>query len=414
MAGRLVVLVACAQMAAAGSARADVVVDWNLIAMDVIGKAMGAGRPGQAVALDLAMVHVAIHDAVQAIEKRFDPYHAVIPGAKGSPAAAAAKAAHDVLAKLFPDQASALAMSYDTYLSAHGIARDDPGVHVGQQAAAAILARRENDGRDPVGVAPFTGGTGAGMWRPTPPQHAAMAVPWMSTVKPFTLNRPSQFRADPPPRLDSSRYASDYDEVKAKGGSGGARTAEQTDLAYFWAANYGAVWNRVLRDLAAAHVKTAGDSARLFALANLATADAVIAAWDSKKHYVYWRPITAIHEGENDGNPRTAGDPGWQPLITTPNYPDYTSGANNVTAAITRTLALFFGTESMAFSVTNDATQAKQKTRAYARFADASDEVVEARIYEGIHFRFADEAAQRQGRSVAQWVFERFMRPVRR
>ena len=161
---------------------------------------MGAGRPGQVAALDLAMVHLAIHDAVQAIEKRFDPYHAVIPGAKGSPAAAAAKAAHDVLAKLFPDQAAALAMSYNAYLSAHGIARDDAGVQVGQQAAAAILARRENDGRDPVGVAPFTGGTGAGMWRPTPPQHASMAVPWMSTVKLFALNSPSQFRADPPPQ----------------------------------------------------------------------------------------------------------------------------------------------------------------------------------------------------------------------
>ncbi|HEY6362935.1 MAG TPA: vanadium-dependent haloperoxidase [Vicinamibacterales bacterium] len=298
-------------------------------------------------------------------------------------------------------------------LAAHGLARDDPGVLVGQQAASGILVRRENDGRYPAGAPAFNGGTGAGMWRPTPPQLSSMAVPWLSAVRPFTLNSPSQFRAEPPPRLDSARYARDYDEVKTLGASNSVRTPEQTDLAYFWAANYGAVWNRVLRDLAALHVRTIGETARLFALANIAAADAVISAWDSKRHYVYWRPITAIQEGENDGNPRTVGDRAWQPLIPTPNYPDYTSGANVVTAAMTRTLALFFGAENMTFSVTNEMTQGKQKTRSYTRFSDASDEVVEARIYEGIHFRFADEAAQTQGRGAARWVFERFLRPAR-
>ena len=211
----------CCIASGTASARADAVVDWNAITAEAIGKAMGAGRPGQTTLLDFAMVHAAIHDAVQAIEKRFDPYHVAIPGAKGSPAAAAAKAAHDVLVTLFPEQAGSLDMSYDKYLSAHGIARDDPGSQVGQQAAAGILARRENDGRYPAGFPAFNGGTGPGMWRPTPPQHASMAVPWLSAVKPFTLNSPSQFRAEPPPRMDSSRYARDYDEVKALGAAKG-------------------------------------------------------------------------------------------------------------------------------------------------------------------------------------------------
>ncbi len=412
---QLTSLIACACLAWAGPARADAVVDWNAIASTAIARAVAAGRPGPATLLDFAMVHVAVYDAVQAIERRFEPYHVVIPGATGSPAAAAAKAARDVLTKLLPEQAGSLAKSYDDYLASQGLAHDDPGVLVGEKAAAGILARRENDGRYPVAVQAFNGGTSAGMWRPTQPQFASMAVPWVSTVKPFTLNSPSQFRAEQPPRLDSGRYARDYDEVKAIGGlTSSTRTPEQTDLAYFWAANYGVVWNQVLRDIAGTHVKTIGDSARLFALANLATADAGISAWDSKRHYAYWRPITAIQEGENDGNPRTVGDRGWQPLVATPPYPDYTSGANNATAAMTRVLALFFGTENMTFSVTSEPTQAIRKTRTYTRFSDASDEVVEARIYEGIHFRFADEAAQKQGRSVATWVFERFLRPVRR
>jgi hypothetical protein len=141
-------------------------------------------------------------------------------------------------------------------------------------------------------------------------------------------------------------------------------------------------------------------------------ADAVITAWDTKKRYVFWRPITAIREGDNDGNPRTAGNPDWQPLVNNPNYPDYTSGANNVTGAVTRMLALFFGTNKVSFSVTTTNPLALQQTRTYDRFSDAAKDVVKARIYEGIHFRFADAAARRQGMCVANWAFEHFLQPV--
>jgi hypothetical protein len=201
--------------------------------------------------------------------------------------------------------------------------------------------------------------------------------------------------------------------VKAIGAfSSSTRTAEQTDLALFWAANFQALWNQVARDMAAAHVHDIGESARLFALVNLAMADAVITAWDTKLHYVFWRPVTAIQEGDNDGNPDTGGDSTWQPLINNPNYPDYTSGANNVTGAATRALALFFGTEKVAFSVTTTNPAALQQTRTYARFSDAAADVVNARIYEGIHFRFADVEARKQGRHVAQWVFSHSLRPI--
>jgi hypothetical protein len=184
-------------------------------------------------------------------------------------------------------------------------------------------------------------------------------------------------------------------------------------MAHFWAANYLVLLNQMLRDIAAAHVEDIAESARLFALADMAIADALITSWNSKNYYLYWRPITAIHEGNDDGNPRTDGDPTWQPLVTTPNYPDYTSGANNVTGAAIKALALFFGTERMNFSVTTtNLGPTVEDTRTYRRFSDVAQEVVDARIYEGIHFRFADEAARKQGFQVATWAFKNFLRPI--
>jgi hypothetical protein len=234
----------------------------------------------------------------------------------------------------------------------------------------------------------------------------------LASVTPFTLVSPSQFRAVLPP-LTSKRYASAYKEVKSLGSAtNSSRTPAQTDLALFWFSNYQVLWNRVLRDIAGAHVHNIDDTARLFALVNLAMADAGITAWDTKYHYVFWRPVTAIQEGENDGNPRTDGDANWQPLVNNPNYPDYTSGANNLTGAATRALALFFKTDEMTFSVTTTNPAALQQVRTYNHFSDAAADVVEARIYEGIHFRFADSQARKQGRHVARWVFSHFLRSV--
>lgn len=297
---------------------------------------------------------------------------------------------------------------------------NDPGVAVGQQAAAGIIALRANDGSFPLNYPPFTGSSEIGLWRPTPsylpgppPAFSPALAPWLAKVTPFTLASPSQYRTLGPPPLGRHQYATAYNEIKALGGRfNSSRTTEQTNLALFWNTNYLVTWNKALRDIAVSHGLSLDDSARLLALANLAMADAGITAWDSKFHYVFWRPVTAIPEGENDGNPETTADPDWQPFINTPNYPEYSSGANNVTGAATRILALYFGADEMTFSVTTTNAAAPQLTRTYNRFSDAAADVVNARVYEGIHFRFADVDARKQGRHVAQWAFAHFLRPV--
>jgi len=403
----------------------DAVIDWNAISIDAINTAtgmgpMGTGRLPQGTIFDLAKIQLAVYDAVQAIEQRYEPYHVVIDDASGSPEAAAARAAHDMLVYLYPLQAAVLDMKYHDYLTQKGLAEDDLGVDVGAAAAAGIIALRLNDGSYPVPPPIFVGGMGPGEWRPTesflpgpPPSFAPMAGAWIPTVTPFTLRSQTQFRPMAPPRLNSARYFHEYEEARTLGAlSGSTRTAAQTDFAYFFATNYLVTWNQTARELAAAHVHHIADSARLFALASVAAADAIIEVWDAKRFYNLWRPLTAIREGDNDNNAKTVGDPNWQPLINTPNYPDYTSGANGFSASFSRSLALFFGTDHLPFTLTTTNAIATQKTRSYNRFSDARSDVVEARILEGIHFRSADEVARRMGKHVANWVFNHFLKPV--
>jgi hypothetical protein len=407
-------------LAGATRATADAVLDWNDIAVQTL-LAAAPPRPGPVGWLDLAIVQAAVYDAVQAIDRRFEPYHVEIPGASGSPEAAAASAAHDVLVTIFPGQGASLDIAYHDYLFNNGLAEDDPGVAVGQEAAAGILALRADDGRVPNPLPPpFVGGTNPGDWRPTPsfqpgppPSFAPMAAPWLGAVPTFTIKGGDQYRPKPPPPLNSKRYAQAYNEVKALGSlTGSARTPEQTALAVFYPGNTFITFHRALRDIAGAHLDNIGDRARLLALSDLAMADAVITCWDSKRHFAFWRPLSAIQEGNNDGNPATIGDPAWQPFLNTPNYPDYTSGFNNIVGALTRTLALFFGTDHMAFTVTTTNPLANPQTRTYQRFSDMTQDAVNVRIYHGIHFRFADEEGRKQGRHVAQWTFGHFLRPL--
>jgi hypothetical protein len=405
-------------------ARADAVTDWNATTMT----AVTTGTPGPVGLLDIALVQAAVHDAVQAIDGRFEPYEVEILGAVGSREVAAAAAAYSVLIGLYPSQ-GALTTTYNDYVNVHGL-QSDPGLAVGQQVAAAILALRRNP---PSPLPGDNSSTDSGRWRPTdsfligsgpdaglpgppfgpPTPFAAGATPWLGVAAPFTLSSPAQFRLRPPPALTSAKYRREYNEVKALGARlNSVRTPEQTDLAYFYADNFIVLWFRTLRAIADQHLHDIGDSARLFALASLAGADAVITAWDSKYHYNFWRPLTAIREGDNDGNSQTEGDPSWEPLINTPNYPDHTSGANCLTGAMTRTLAQFFRTDKFAFTVSSTFPQAIQKEREYERFSDMAQDVVDVRIYQGIHFRTADEVGRKQGRRVAKWVFEHFLRPV--
>jgi len=236
-----------------------------------------------------------------------------------------------------------------------------------------------------------------------------MVAAFLANVTPFTLKDPDQFRASPPPpHLTSGAYAQDYDEVKTLGGIVSERTPEQTDLALFYSDNAIQYWHRTARSLAAANLTDVGDSARMFALS---MADSVITAWSTKRYWNYWRPITAIHEGDNDGNFKTKGDPAWQPLIVTPNYPEYSSGANNVNGASTTTFANFFGDRTH-FTIQSAVAGLTTNPRTYERLSDAADDIVDARIYEGIHFRSADEVGRRQGKHVANWAFAHFLRPL--
>jgi hypothetical protein len=409
--------VALAALAFTGSAGADAVTDWN----DIANGAVAAGRPGPIGIMDLALVQLAVHDAIQSYERRFEPYYVQVKGPKGSKSAAAAAAAHGVLVAFYPAQAATLDATYGTWLANSGLT-GNAGIAVGEAVAALYLPLRRLD-PNPL-PAPFVGGTEPGQWRPTesflggppagpPPSFAPMFAPWMADFHPFALTGPARYRAPTPPALTSAEYTEDYNEVKAKGAlTGSTRTAEQTDIAYFWTDNFVAQWNRAIRAIVDQRLPNMGSRARLLALANMSVADAVITAWDSKRYFFLWRPVTAIREGENDGNPATAGDPAWQSLVNNPNYPDYTSGANNVTGAVTKTLQRFFGRDDIAFKVTSNAPAAVKKERMFGSFTAASQQVVAARIYLGIHFRFADTEARKQGRAVANYVFDHYLLPL--
>ena len=407
-----VLLITRLLVAAPPALAADAVVHWNEVATTN----MNAANRGPAGILDLAKVHLAIHDAVQAFDREYESYCGDIENATGSPAAAVARAARDVLIALLPAaQDAAVEAAYQAYLAANGLA-GNAGLAVGQQAAACILALRANDGSFPTPPPTFFGGTEPGQWRPTTPTPTSMVQPWFASVEPFALKDPSQLTANVgPPALTSGHYARDYEEVKAVGSKNSTvRTPEQTDLANFYSEGFLILVPRTLRTIATAYSRDLGESARFFALATMASSDALISAWDSKLTWNFWRPVTAIREGDNDGNDRTVGDPLWEPFLTTPNYPDYTSGANNLVSAAMRTAQHVLKSDRLPFTVESKAPAAIDKLRTYERFSDMCQDVINVRIYQGIHFRFADEVAFQTGRRAADWVFSHMLRSRRR
>jgi hypothetical protein len=261
---------------------------------------------------------------------------------------------------------------------------------------------------------PFLGSEEPGQWRPTPGVTQGAAT-FMAVTAPFAMNRPEQFRPAPPPRLKSWRYLFDYHEVKAIGSaSSTVRTAAQTETAYFWTANYFSQWNQALRAIADQHLSDVGDTARLFALTAMAAADSQISVYEAKYRYSYWRPITAIQQGNQDGNPWTVGDGAWTPLVQTPPYPEYSSGANCLVASITTVLQQFFATDRFEFRVWTTNASVTVNPRTYQRFSDVQRELVEARILQGIHFRTADEVGRRQGAHIGRWTFNKYLRPLKK
>jgi hypothetical protein len=412
---RMLLLSIFLSLVCTGIAHADAVTEWNAHAVQATLTA-GASRPGPSGAIDVAVVHAAIYDAVQSITGEYTPYNAAVPGAHGSPDAAAATAAYLVLLNRFPGQAGDLTTKYNTYLAANGLSIFDPGVAVGTQAANAIIALRNGDGAFPGGPLTFAGENEIGKWRPTPTAFSLMNPgPWLGQVRPFTIESPDQFLSDGPPALDSNQYARDYKEVKKYGGplNSCCRSGEQTDLALFWGGNFGVMMNATVRQLATSHALDVSDSSRLFAMTTMANADTVIAVWNEKVHYNFWRPVTAIREGDSDGNDKTDGDTTWSPLVATPPYPDYGSGANGFSSSTMHAVARFFGTEQLSFTIgTTNSANTSIDTREYTDVTQVMDEVVDARVWLGIHFRFADVCSRRLGHKVAKWGHHNYFRPT--
>ena len=386
-------------LAAPAVARADTVTEWNAHATDALIRT--GGQSPTVSALHLAMVHGAVYDAVNAIDGRYEPYLAAPPASPSySKDAAAATAAYRVLVDRVPAQQGALQERYQASLAGipAGEAKDG-GIAVGEAAAATMLAARQGDGR--FGSFRFPVGLEPGQWRPVLPAFVNDPAAWVAQVRPFLIERPSQFRSEGPNPIRSAEYAAEFAEVKALGSlTGSSRTPDQTDMARFWAEHPPAMWSRIFRQLAASHELGVADSARFFAMLYLTGADALISCWDDKAHWLYWRPITAIREANTDGNPATERDQAWVPLIATPPYPDHPSGHGCLSSSIVRTLRDFFGTNRAEFS----ALSATSGTvRRFSRFSQAIHEIVDARVYSGIHFRIADVQGAVIGKKVARW-----------
>jgi hypothetical protein len=406
---------------APASVRADTVTDWNDYASTAI--VVTASQPPPVAALSFAMVQGAVYDAVDGISRERRPYLATPPGARRSDSkdAAAATAAFRVLVALFPAQAPTLQTRYDASLAT---VPDGPekarGVADGESAATTMLVARAGDGRfgpfaPPVGTAP-------GAYRPTPPLFAFDPAPWVANVRPFLVPDVALLRTAPPNPLTSRSYARDFNEIKAVGALHSTlRTPDQTDAAIFWQDHVFALWNRIFRTLAGG--LSLDDNARLFAVTNLAAADAAIGCWNNKYHWNFWRPITAVREANTDGNPLTVADPAWTPLfdpatpvasppaLVTPPFPDHPSGHNCAAGAIVRTLQYFFGTDRVSFTAKSNKSGT---TRTFPRLSDALIENLNARVWAGIHFRTADVEGARLGQKVAHYLQHHYFEPVRR
>jgi membrane-associated phospholipid phosphatase len=386
-------------------ANADVVTDWNNAALDAI----RAGRTAPPVASrSLAILHVSIYDAVNGIARTHEPYlveSAV--AASASREAAASAAAHQALVNLFPANASDFDALHAEILGQPPYGpQTAAGIVWGEFVANQILAARANDGSNAVVLPP--GGSGPGVWVPTPPGFLPYLLPQWGFVVPFAMSGSSQFRPPGPPSLDSEQYAANYNEVKELGAlSGSTRTAEQTEIALFWADGAGTEtppghWNSIARIIGADQGNTLEENARLFALLNIAMADAAICAWDAKYTFHNWRPVTAIRNAETDGNPATDPDTAWNSFIVTPPFPDYVSGHSTFSAAAATVLALFYGTDHIGFSTGSDFLPGV--IRHFDSFSAAASEAAASRVYGGIHFRFASEDGLQAGISLGEWT----------
>lgn len=403
---------------AAGSACADSVTDWNATATAA---AVPFGGPPQRAYM-IATAQIAVHDALNSINRRYETY-AVVPQANpgANPDAAVAAAARDVLiAQLSraPDnagKAAARASVETSYLAALGAIPDSPskqqGIAAGQAAAAAILAMRSNDGSATPNL-PYTLAAGPGVYQSTAPNYPVPANAGWAMVRPFAMVSNDQFRSDPSELFDlaSATYTRDYNEVKSVGSAAvrnAAPDSEESRIARYWG-NGGADWNGVSRAIVAGMGLDRWQHARLFALVEIAETDAGISVFDTKYTYNFWRPVTAIRWAD-DGNPATASDPDWLPYLVTPPYPDYTCGLTTSSGSAIEVLRRYFGTDEVPYTFT-----AAGLTRSFDTLSQAAQEGADARVYSGIHFRTGCETGIRQGEKVGRFVFLHLLKPVKK
>jgi hypothetical protein len=426
-------LCACAVTAAVlfapAIAQADVVSDWNAIAQaeTVLLRPTAHGQ-----SRGIAMVEGAVYDAVNAIDRGYQPYLVDLDEVGAQPwdsqDAAAATAAYRVLLAITPlARHAGLDAAYTATLA--GIP-DGPieqgGVHAGEAAATAMLTARQDDGF----MAAFTPsiGTDAGDWRPIGWPAAPVLDPdgWVANEKPFLIESPSQFRSDGPNAVTSAAYAEDFAEVKELGAQNSTtRTADETAAAVFWQFAPTALWNPLARGLAARYGLDAADQARLYAMFNLAAADGAIACWNDKYYWNFWRPRAAIREADTDGNPATIADPNWEslfapstattPPLSTPPFPDHPSGHGCVSGAILNTMADFFGTDKVEITIVSGRSLngIPIPPRQFDRFSRALKEIIDARVWGGIHFRTADVQGTVIGKKVAHWERKHYFQPLR-
>ncbi len=425
-------VVAAALLAALGSAtiaRADAVTQWNINANGAI---FAEGPTAHASWLSSAMVQGAVYDAVNGIDGRYQPY-LVKPAANpwDSKDAAVATAAYRVLLAVVPSSQTAaranLATQYEAALAAvpEGPAKAG-GIAAGEAAAAAMLAARANDGRNPTTPFPFVFGATPGAWRVSFPLTAPEPSAWVGNVKTFLVPSAEMLRSDGPNALTSDAYAKDFNEVKSLGSfASTSRTEDQTKAAIFWQSQPLGLYSGLMRSLSVRFGLTAAENTRLFAMVSFAAADAGIGCWNDKYYWNFWRPIDAIRLAASDGNPATEADPSWRPLfdpatvttpaLTTPNFPDHPSGHSCASSAALSTMREFFGTDEIRFDmVSSRFPGTPAQTRHFDRFSDALKEVIEARVWGGIHFRTADTQGAVLGEKVAYWERQHFFQPLGR
>jgi membrane-associated phospholipid phosphatase len=406
----LAVGIACAALIPSSNSHANMVTDWNETAEAVI-RASTPSPPIQIRAL--AIVNAAIYDSVNGITRTYQPYFVTDtapPGARKE--AAVAQAAFTALIGLFPGQAALLQERLAASLARiPGYARGSQSIATGrawgEHVAQAVLAWRATDGLSTV-VPPYFGGFAPGQWRSIPDGTLPGALPQYAMLVPFTMSNSSQFRPGPPPALVSPQYAADVNEVKAIGRVDSAiRTASQTQLSLLWAAVSPVDENAVARSVVPRGYALA-DTARFFALINFAACDGMIAGFDAKYHYGFWRPFHAIRLADTDSNPATEPDPLWTSLIPAPNHPEYISTHSTVTGATMRVLALLLGDETP-FTVSSPALPGVTAT--YQSFSAAAVEVGLSRIWGGIHFRTACEVGRGVGESIADQAVTNYLLP---